>query len=442
VKVLEHWEHLNRCSPFLCFPERLHSIRQEWQVTKSVLEIRNQKPDNEFADSFGFGCTIYSPGQCFNTGWGFLLHEQVYGASPISASIICKHLDMLARKLYACHMVQSDETIQSLGGQARAQKLSAERRTEIARTAAESRWAKKPMLSATHTGELRIGEISIPCAVLEDGTRVLWQQGFLRAIGRTGRAAESAVTDESLQLPVFLRAENLKRFVSSELAEASTPIPFRPIISSRGGVSFGYKAELLPRVCNVFLEAADEKVLLANQRHIYERSKILVRGLAVVGITALVDEATGYQKVRDREALQAILDAYLRKELAAWAKRFPDEFYEQIFRLRGWQWKGMKVNRPQVVAKYTTDLVYERLAPNILAELETRNPRNSRGNRDAKHHQWLTEDVGHPALAQHLYGLIGFMRAADSWSQFYNLVQRAYPKKGETLLLPLAEAKT
>jgi len=39
---------------------------------------------------------------------------------------------------------------------------------------------------------------------------------------------------------------------------------------------------------------------------------------------ALVDEATGYQEIRDRLALQAILDRFLRKELAAWAKRFPD----------------------------------------------------------------------------------------------------------------------
>jgi hypothetical protein len=62
-----------------------------------------------------------------------------------------------------------------------------------------------------------------------------------------------------------------------------------------------------------------------------------MRGLAHVGIIALVDEATGYQDVRDRLALQAILDAYLRKELAAWAKRFPEEFYRQIFRLRDWQ---------------------------------------------------------------------------------------------------------
>ena len=76
---------------------------------------------------------------------------------------------------------------------------------------------------------------------------------------------------------------------------------------------------------------------------------MLTRGLAHIGIIALVDEATGYQEVRDKLALQAILDAYLRKELAAWAKRFPDEFYREMFRLKGWQWQGMSVNRPQIV---------------------------------------------------------------------------------------------
>jgi len=327
------------------------------------------------------------------------------------------------------------------GGFARAEKLSSEQRTEIARKAAESRWAAKgSMLRATHTGELRIGSITIPCAVLEDGTRVLWQQGFLRAIGRTGRAAASAVTDASLQLPVFLRADNLKPLISMDLMEASAPIPFRPIISSRGGISFGYRAELLPQVCNVFLEAEDRGVLRPNQRHIYERSKILVRGLAVVGITALVDEATGYQEVRDRRALEAILDRFLRKELAAWAKRFPDEFYQQIFRLKGWEWNGMSVKRPGVVGKYTTDLVYERLAPGIVEELERLNPKNQHGNRLHRHHQWLTEDIGHPALAQHLYALLGFMRVSGDWEQFYRMVQRAFPKKNTTMLLPMPDA--
>jgi hypothetical protein len=62
---------------------------------------------------------------------------------------------------------------------------------------------------------------------------------------------------------------------------------------------------------------------------------------------------------------------------------------------------------------------YERLAPGILAELEGRNPKDERGNRRGKHHQLLTDDVGHPALAQHLHAVIGLMRAAGTWDQFY-----------------------
>ena len=56
---------------------------------------------------------------------------------------------------------------------------------------------------------------------------------------------------------------------------------------------------------------------------------------------ALVDEATGYEKVRPQNALQRYLEILVRKELAAWAKKFPDEFYENIYRLKGWPWPGM-----------------------------------------------------------------------------------------------------
>ena len=153
----------------------------------------------------------------------------------------------------------------------------------------------------------------------------------------------------------------------------------------------------------------------------------------------MIDEATGFQSVRAREALQALLDKFLRKELAAWAKRFPDEFYEQIYRLKNWEWKGMSKNRYSVVAKYTIDLVYERILPSLLKELEERNPKDDKGRRKGRHHQLFTEDVGHPALAQHLYALIGFLRASSSWNEFYRMVNRAFPKKGNNLELPFTE---
>ncbi len=292
---------------------------------------------------------------------------------------------------------------------------------------------KNPPIS-TNEGELKIGDKVIPCAVLEDGTRVLTQWGFLRAIGRSGRPAAGRGSDVEKVAP-FLALDNLKPYVDKELSDSTRPIVFRV---PKGGKAYGYRAELLPKVCEVYLKARDDGALLKSQEKFARACDTLMRGLAHVGIIALVDEATGYQEIRDRMALQAILDTYLRKEFAVWAKRFPDEFYEQMFRLKNWRWKGMKVNKPQVVGHYTRDLVYERLAPGILEELETRNPKNKRGLRKTRHHQWLTDDVGHPALAQHIYALIGMMRAADSWTQFKNMVNRAFPKKGHTLLLPIS----
>jgi hypothetical protein len=47
---------------------------------------------------------------------------------------------------------------------------------------------------------------------------------------------------------------------------------------------------------------------------------------ARVGIIALVDEATGYQEVRDHEALQEILKRYISEELLVWVRTFPMEF--------------------------------------------------------------------------------------------------------------------
>ena len=323
------------------------------------------------------------------------------------------------------------------GGKARAAKLSPEYRSEIARQAAETRWAierKGPQpLRATHEGILKIGTMEIPCAVLEGGRRVLTQSGFMKALGRARQAKGRQYYDSDVNLPAFLTAKNLKPFISKELEVTSSQIEFRPL---RGARAFGYPAELLPNVCDVFLDAEKNGALLSGQKHIAERAHILIRGLAHVGIVALIDEATGYQDVRDRQALQAILDAFLRKELAAWASRFPDDFYKEIFRLRGWEWKKLSTKRPRMVGKLTRDVIYERLAPGIVEELERRNPRNENWYRKDRHHQWLTDDVGVAALAQHLHAVIAFMRVSQTWTQFYAMLNLAFPKRNDTLALP------
>lgn len=326
-------------------------------------------------------------------------------------------------------------------GLARAESLPPEKRREIARKAAEARWSAE-LPEAIYEGSFQLGDKQIACAVLEGESRIITQATFLRALDRSrSPKAGTGVLSTVDELPFFLQAESLKPFLDNELVASTKPIFYR---TKSGGRGVGYNAVALKRVAEVYLRFRDDCLakhgqVPARYRRMVSAADFVIRGLAEVGIVALVDEATGYQDVRQRFALQEVLDEFLRKELAAWAKRFPDEFYKQIFRLRGWEWKGRKNNPPQVVAHYTNDFVYERLLPGVREELERRMPRDDQGKKKGKLHQLFTEDVGHPALAQHLHAVVTLMKASQNWNQFKAMLDQALPKRGETLSLPFTD---
>lgn len=277
---------------------------------------------------------------------------------------------------------------------------------------------------------LRIGEIEIPCYVLEDGRRVIVMTGMISALGMSPGSASSGETDRLAQ---FAATRAIQPRISADSWDRlRDPVRFT---ATNGRPAKGYEATLLADICDAVLDARQAGELHYQQEHIAARCEVLVRAFARVGIIALVDEATGYQEARQRFALQKLLDKYLRLEYARWAKRFPDDFYRHIFRLRGWDFDETTSKRPGAVAQYTKDIVYKRLAPGILTELEERNPKGSTGRRKAKHHQWLTEEVGHPALESHLTGVTALMRAASNWTQFQRMLDRAYPRLGDTLEL-------
>ncbi len=192
-------------------------------------------------------------------------------------------------------------------------------------------------------------------------------------------------------------------------------------------IAEGFPAELLPQVCDAWLNARAQKAIKPQQERKCQQAEILVGGFAHVGIIG-VEEATGYQHYRARKALEEILDKFIRNELGRWAKVFPDEFYEQMFTLKGWQYDPKSVKRPSVIGRYTLDLVYKRLAPGVLQELKRKEPEKKH-----KYHQWLTEDIGHPKLREHLASVIALMRASSTWDRFYGSMQRALPQYNETI---------
>jgi hypothetical protein len=193
----------------------------------------------------------------------------------------------------------------------------------------------------------------------------------------------------------------------------------------------GFRAELLPLVCDVYLAARHAEKLTDGQKPTAIKAEILMRALAHVGIIALVDEATGYQDARARDALARILEAFVTKELRKWVSTFPADYYKELFRLRGWRFPTLPQDqrkRPVLVGKITNDIVYARLAPGVRRELHKLTPRDEKGRLKHRLFQHLTEDTGHPKLREHLASLVALMRASDDWDQFMRGLNRALPK--------------
>lgn len=321
-------------------------------------------------------------------------------------------------------MASEDNKLQKMGGAARAKKLTANERTDIARGAAQARWEKagKVVPKAIYEGILTIGDMEIPCAVLEDGTRVITQSGVMIALGRSRQAKGRQYYDADVNLPAFLTAKNLKPFIPEELTVTSSQIEFKTLGGKR---AFGYRAELLPKVCGVFLDADTAGVLVEHmQKHIAQRALILIRGFASVGIIALVDEATGYQYERPRRDLEEYLKKFLSEGLRRWVRTFPGDYFKHLCRLKGVQLRpDMKL--PQYFGHLTNDLVWKRIAPGLLKALKER--RSERGSPSNKLHSWTSEELGKPELLLHLGTVVGIMKINTDYDVFHEQLDRIAP---------------
>ena len=188
------------------------------------------------------------------------------------------------------------------------------------------------------------------------------------------------------------------------------------------------KAELLPDVCDIFADADRAGVLRSNQRHIAEACRLLSRGLTRVGIVSLVDEATGYQRDRAANALAEILEKFIAKELRPWVLTFPNEFYAQLFRLRGLDFPKNSVKRPRYFGHITNDVIYSRLAPAVLEQIKNATPRAPDGRHKHHLHRLLSEDFGHPRLREHLSAVVAVMKLSDNYADFIEKLEKVKPR--------------
>jgi hypothetical protein len=327
---------------------------------------------------------------------------------------------------------------QRKGGQSRAANLSKEEIQEIASLGGKARreQVKKlvdagELLKATHQGKMLVGDLDLDCYVLEDGRRVFHKRGMARALGMKSGGGN-----------VFLRAVQRKGLGSEIdgklLDKIENPIVFKPLTQDLG---HGYDAEVLVEICRAIVRALESRKLHPTQHGLAEQAKILLTAFAKVGVTALIDEATGFQQVRSPDALRVLVQQYIEEERREWEKQFPDEYYDELNRLYGSKrltttGSGAVIqNRPQHFAKFTRSYVYYPLANGaVLEELDRVNPKiDKKGTRKARFHQHLNEGYGIEKLKRQVGEILTLIKVSDTVGQFKKLFARRFPQEGTQL---------
>lgn len=324
------------------------------------------------------------------------------------------------------------------GGAARAEKLSKERRTEIAKKAAAARYtaaAPDPAVErhgfprATHQGQMNIGDLRLDCYVLEDGRRVFHKRGMARALGLRSEGGNAFMKT--------MQRKGLGSMLPAALREKiDNPINF---VALTQDVGHGYEADVLADVAKAIVAAGQAGALAPAQERLAAEAGALLNAFAKVGVVALIDEATGYQQIRDPNALRILVQQYIEREKREWEKQFPDSYYDELNRLYGSKKLTMTAsgaviqNRPMHFAKFTRKFVYHPLENGaVLEELDRLNPKmDGTGTRRDRFHQHLSQGYGIEKLKRQIQEVQTLIAVSDSQSQFKKLFYKRFPQEND-----------
>jgi hypothetical protein len=202
-------------------------------------------------------------------------------------------------------MVEKEKDLsKAKGGNARAEKLTAEQRSLIAKSGALARWNKSgdDLPQAINEGTLELGA-ELDCFVLKDRRRIFNKRNMADAIGLKSQGGN-----------VFLRTIN-SNSIGSLIPEdlryrLNNPIVFK---TKHGSIAHGYEGTDLIDVCDAIWEARKQKKLTVRQHLIGVQAEIILRSAAKVGIIALIDEATGYAKDKGKDEYRELFKELVRE---------------------------------------------------------------------------------------------------------------------------------
>jgi hypothetical protein len=283
---------------------------------------------------------------------------------------------------------------------------------------------KKKNIRAICQGEMPLGKAKLPCYVLEDKTRVLTQTGAVQALGLHRFA----------QLPKFVATNTLAPFISKETMDLlNNPIKFTPLHG--GKAAYGFKATVLVGICDAVLQARKEGKLKETQLHFADQCEMLTRSLAKTGIIALIDEATGYEKIRETGELIKFFKETMVREIASdRVKEFERRgVFDGLYKIYNLPRKKDKPwQHPQFFGSFFIKYVYKPL-DSIITDGQAKTggimlrllKEKKNLNRGALLYQFIAE-VGEPQFFEHLTSISNLMKIADNKKQFDTLFDKVF----------------
>jgi hypothetical protein len=293
------------------------------------------------------------------------------------------------------------------GAKVLAEMMTPEERTNRAKKAAIARWGVKPP-KATHKGNFKEDfGFDVECYVLDDEqkTAVIHQRGMGAALGFSRQSGG--------RFPRFINGKNITAYIGPEVkVKLDNPIVFQGLDTVSGDPStkklHGFDVTLLIDVCKAIVAADTDGKLSKAYDRIAKQAHVILNASAKAGIKGLVYALAGYDATRE-EVITAF-KFYVRQEAREYEKEFPDQLYEQWYRLykmpkpernHPWKFKHLTVNQVYVPLARSNGKIHELIVAQKVAG----------GERWKKLHQFLSE-IGVKALRTHLGQLLGIAQVS------------------------------
>jgi hypothetical protein len=274
------------------------------------------------------------------------------------------------------------------------------------------------MLKLLRFGYLKILDKEIPVAVLEGEKRVLVQREVVGLL--TGNKKGG--------LGRYLKPDNLQPYLPDKFK--NTPLDQAVCTFKVGNnTAQAFEAGDINDICNMYIKAREAGALLPSQYKLANAAEAIKNAVAKVGWVALIDEATGYQLVRDKDALRVLVQQYIIEEARDWTKEFYDPFFVELDRIYGNQ-RTISKSRPKYYAKFINSYIYDPIEKGaVLEKLRKLDPVNEKGQRRKRLHQFLNEALGLRVLRDRIAKVTAIMQISPNMRRFKESYERMESKQ-------------